>query len=220
MWVLWLKFNPEPVYCIQPAIISIKPFCLPAMTISGRQDSCWLLKGPGVAVCRVVGGVYRIQTELNSGYWKRHYGYTVLGFWQPHLQTSPRKHLVQDGKMQTKKAKLWIYSRLLDHSGVSPACDPIQLSLYKWDLGLWQGVSCIWQLLTCPGYHIKCAVGESEVAVGLGPAGNWGWSLTECAAKCTQGVKRLMSTFIYFWVSSFCWVFLVCFDTWDSSIFC
>lgn len=132
MWALWLKFNPEPIYCIQLPVISIKPFCPSAMTMSDRQER--LMLSPGRALAQLSaeqwGVVGKIQTGLNSGYWKRHYGYTVLWFWHPQLQSSPRKHLVQDGQMQSEKAKLWIFSRLLDHSGLSPACDCIQPPLY------------------------------------------------------------------------------------------
>lgn len=222
MWALRLKFNPEPIYCIQLPVISIKPFHPSATTISGRQER--LMLSPGRALAQLSaerwGVVGRIQTGLNSGYWKRYSGYTVLGFWYPQLQTSLRKHLVWDGQTQSKKWKLWISSRILDHSGFSPACDCIHPPYIKKDLGPWQDANCVWQLLRCPAYYMKYAAGESEVPVGLGPAGNWRGSLTDCGTKGSPGVKRLMYTFLYFWVISLCWVFSVCFDTWDSSIFC
>lgn len=212
MWALWLKFNPEPIYCIQLPVISIKPFCPSAMTMSDRQER--LMLSPGRALAQLSaeqwGVVGKIQTGLDSGYWKRHYGYTVLWFWHPQLQSSPRKHLVQDGQMQSKKAKLWISSRLLDHSELSSACDCIQPPRIHKSLS---HANCIWQLLTYPGCYTKCAVGESEGAVGLGPAGNWRHSFTNCGAKGNPGMKRCMSTSMYFWVISLCWVCLVCFDT-------
>lgn len=52
------------------------------MTVSGRQER--LVVSPGGALAKPSaepwGVVGRIQTGLNSGYWKRHYGYMVLGF--------------------------------------------------------------------------------------------------------------------------------------------
>lgn len=116
----------------------MKPFCPSAMTMSVRQERFMFSTGRALAQPSAEwwGFVGRIQTVLNSGDWKRHYEYIVLGLWQPKLQTSPRKYLVQDGQMQSEKAKLWLYSRLLDHNGFNPSCDSIETLLYKQDLGM------------------------------------------------------------------------------------
>lgn len=105
MWALWLKFNPEPIYCIQPLVISIKPFCLSARTASGRQERLMLPPGRALAQpsAEQWGVVGRIQNGLNSGYWKRHYGYTVLGFWPPQLLPFQGSVWYRVGKCSPKK---------------------------------------------------------------------------------------------------------------------
>lgn len=56
MWALWFTFNPEPIYCIQPSIISSNFFCPPVKTCwAEKKEPCSLWKAPGMAGCRAGG---------------------------------------------------------------------------------------------------------------------------------------------------------------------
>lgn len=120
------------------------------MTMSGRRKKIML--SPGRAIWRAAGACRQNSNGIAFRLLEKALWIHCAGF---QLQTSPRKHLLREGQMQSKKTKreylpdYWIM--------VTSALSVITFIPDN-------GASCIWLWLTWPRWHMNWAVDDPEVA--------------------------------------------------------